>query len=311
MTQETTSSSARDLTRYAWLSIATAVVTIALKAGAWYITGSVGLLSDAAESVVNLVAAFFALIALRVAARPADKSHHFGHSKAEYFSAGAEGVMIFLAAVFIIVAAIQRLITPAPIENVGIGLAISVVASILNGVVAMLLLRAGRRHRSKTLVADGKHLLTDVWTTVGVLVGVGLVALTGWHRLDPIVALLVGLNIIVTGWKLVSESAEGLMDVSWPKEDNAELARLMGRFTGGEIDVHALRTRESGHQRYCDFHLLVPGAWSVNEAHDLCEEIETAVKETFDGVVVTGHIEPREDPRAYRDYETEVAIPRD
>lgn len=311
MTQETTSSSARDLTRYAWLSIATAVVTIALKAGAWYITGSVGLLSDAAESVVNLVAAFFALIALRVAARPADKSHHFGHSKAEYFSAGAEGVMIFVAAVFIIVAAIQRLITPAPIENVGIGLAISVVASILNGVVAMLLLRAGRRHRSKTLVADGKHLLTDVWTTVGVLVGVGLVALTGWHRLDPIVALLVGLNIIVTGWKLVSESAEGLMDVSWPQEDNAELARLMGRFTGGEIDVHALRTRESGHQRYCDFHLLVPGAWSVNEAHDLCEEIETAVKETFDGVVVTGHIEPREDPRAYRDYETEVAIPRD
>lgn len=311
MTQETTSSSARDLTRYAWLSIATAVVTIALKAGAWYITGSVGLLSDAAESVVNLVAAFFALIALRVAARPADKSHHFGHSKAEYFSAGAEGVMIFVAAVFIIVAAIQRLITPAPIENVGIGLAISVVASILNGVVAMLLLRAARRHRSKTLVADGKHLLTDVWTTVGVLVGVGLVALTGWHRLDPIVALLVGLNIIVTGWKLVSESAEGLMDVSWPKEDNAELARLMGRFTGGEIDVHALRTRESGHQRYCDFHLLVPGAWSVNEAHDLCEEIETAVKETFDGVVVTGHIEPREDPRAYRDYETEVAIPRD
>jgi len=311
VTQETTSSSARDLTRYAWLSIATAVVTIALKAGAWYITGSVGLLSDAAESVVNLVAAFFALIALRVAARPADKSHHFGHSKAEYFSAGAEGVMIFVAAVFIIVAAIQRLITPAPIENVGIGLAISVVASILNGVVAMLLLRAGRRHRSKTLVADGKHLLTDVWTTVGVLVGVGLVALTGWHRLDPIVALLVGLNIIVTGWKLVSESAEGLMDVSWPQEDNAELARLMGRFTGGEIDVHALRTRESGHQRYCDFHLLVPGAWSVNEAHDLCEEIETAVKETFDGVVVTGHIEPREDPRAYRDYETEVAIPRD
>ncbi|GAB47586.1 cation diffusion facilitator family transporter [Mobilicoccus pelagius] len=309
MTPETTSPAPRDLTRFAWLSIATAILTIALKAGAWYITGSVGLLSDAAESLVNLVAAVFALIALRVAARPADKSHHFGHSKAEYFSAAGEGVMIFVAAVFIIVTAVERLLSPTPIDNVGAGLAVSVVASILNGATAMVLLRAGRAHRSKTLQADGKHLLADVWTTVGVLVGVGLVALTGWHRLDPIVALLVGVNIIVTGWKLVTESAEGLMDVSWPKQDNADLARLMRRFTGDEVDIHALRTRESGHQRYCDFHLLVPGAWTVDRAHDLCEEIEAAVKQAFDGVVVTGHIEPREDPRSYSDYEAEVALP--
>jgi len=219
--------------------------------------------------------------------------------------------MIFVAAVFIIVTAIQRLLAPTPIENLGIGLVVSVIASVLNGVVAMVLLRAGRRYRSRTLVADGKHLLTDVWTTAGVLVGVGLVALTGWQRLDPIVALLVGLNIVITGWKLVSESAEGLMDVSWPKPDNAELARLMRRFTGDEVDIHALRTRESGHQRYCDFHLLVPGAWTVAQAHDLCEDIEAAVKETFEGVLVTGHIEPREDPRAYSDYDTEVTLPHE
>ncbi len=306
----TTSTSApRNLTRFAWLSIATAVATIALKTGAWYITGSVGLLSDAAESVVNLVAAFVALVALHVAARPADKSHHFGHSKAEYFSAAVEGMMIFVAAVFIIVTAVERLLNPVAIDNVGIGLVISVVAAVLNGVVAVVLIRAGRRYRSSTLTADGRHLMTDVWTTGGVLIGVALVALTQWPPLDPIVALLVGVNIIVTGWKLLSQSIDGLMDASWPKEENAELARLMRRFTGDDVDIHALRTRESGHQRYVDFHLLVPGRWTVADAHDLCEEVEQAVAEAFEGVIVTGHIEPSEDPRAYSDYDAEVALP--
>ncbi|GMA39623.1 cation diffusion facilitator family transporter [Mobilicoccus caccae] len=308
---ETRSSAPRDLTRFAWLSIATAVVTIALKTGAWYLTGSVGLLSDAAESVVNLVAAFVALIALRVAAKPADKSHLFGHSKAEYFSAAVEGMMIFVAAIFIIVMAIERLINPAPIENVGIGLGISVVAAVLNGGVAVVLLRAGRRYRSNTLVADGKHLMTDVWTTGGVLVGVFLVAVTQWQPLDPIVALLVGVNIVVTGWKLLSESIGGLMDVSWPKEENRELARLMRTFTSEEVDIHALRTREAGHHRYVEFHLLVPGAWTVQQAHDLCEDIEEAIDAAFDGVLISSHIEPREDPRAYSDFDAEVALPTD
>lgn len=304
-------SSPRDLTRYAWLSVAAAVLTIALKTGAWYLTGSVGLLSDAAESVVNLVAAFVALIALRVAAKPADKSHLFGHSKAEYFSAAVEGMMIFVAAIFIVITAVDRLIHPAPVENLGVGLVVSVVATVINGIVAVVLIRAGRQHRSNTLVADGKHLMTDVWTTVGVVVGVLLVAVTGWQPLDPIVALLVGINIIVTGWKLLSESLAGLMDVSWPKDENAELARLMRGFTSDEIDIHALRTRESGHHRYVDFHLLVPGAWPVSRAHDLCEDIEQAVRAAFDGVTISSHIEPREDPRSYSDYDAEVALPTD
>lgn len=308
MTQ-TTSTPRRDLTPFAWLSIATAVATIALKTGAWYLTGSVGLLSDAAESVVNLVAAFVALIALRVAAKPADKAHLFGHSKAEYFAAAVEGMMIFVAAVFIMITAVERLINPAPVENLGVGLAVSVVAAVLNGVVAVVLLRVGRAHRSTTLIADGKHLMTDVWTTGGVIVGVFLVAVTRWEPLDPIVALLVGVNIIVTGYRLLSESIAGLMDVSWPKEENRELARIMRTFTSEEVDIHALRTREAGHHRYVDFHLLVPGAWSVMQAHDLCEKIEAAVLTAFEGVSISSHIEPREDPRAYADYDAEVVLP--
>ncbi len=192
---EQTPSVRPDLTKFAWMSVAVAVTTIALKSGAYLLTGSVGLLSDAAESIVNLVAAIVALVALRVAAQPHDAQHHFGHSKAEYFSAAVEGLMIFVAAVFIIWTAFQRILHPTELENVGIGLAISVGASALNGWVAFILMRAGRVHRSVTLVADGKHLLTDVWTSVGVVLGVLAVGLTGWLRLDPIIALLVGLNI--------------------------------------------------------------------------------------------------------------------
>lgn len=297
------------LTKFAWLSIAAAITTITLKTGAWALTGSVGLLSDAAESVVNLVAAVVALVALKVAARPADRSHQFGHSKAEYFSAAIEGVMIFIAAVFIIVTSVERFIFPAPLENVGIGLGISVVASVVNGGVAWVLLRAGRQHRSATLVADGKHLLTDVWTSVGVVVGVALVWLTGWERLDPIIAFAVGVNIIVTGWKLLAESVAGLMDVSWSKEENAELAKVVSRFVTHDVNVHALRTREAGHSRFVEMHVLVPGSWTVIEGHDVVEEIEQAVTAKFEGCVVTIHLEPREDPRAYGDYDTEVTIP--
>ncbi|MDO5712428.1 MAG: cation diffusion facilitator family transporter [Micrococcales bacterium] len=301
----------RDLSAFAWLSIATAIATIALKTGAWALTGSVGLLSDAAESVVNLVAAVVALIALKVAARPADQTHHFGHSKAEYFSAAVEGVMIFVAAIFILVSSAIRFVHPVPLEQIGIGIAISVVASVINGLVAGVLVRAGKRHRSATLTADGKHLLTDVWTSVGVILGVSLVALTGWERLDPIVAFAVGVNIIRTGWKLVAESFAGLMDVSWSKQDNARLAQVVRVHLSDEVQVHALRTREAGHARYVEMHVLVPGEWTVKRGHDVVEDIEQAVLANFEGCSVTIHLEPLEDPRAYDDYDQEVPIPMD
>ncbi|WP_134774560.1 cation diffusion facilitator family transporter [Ornithinimicrobium flavum] len=298
----------RSLTRFAWLAIATAIATITLKTAAWVVTGSVGLLSDAAESVVNLVAAVVALVTLRIAARPASKAYHYGHSKAEYFSAAIEGVMIFIAASVILVSSVERFINPQPLSDVGLGLVIAVVASVLNGTVAMVLLRAGRVHRSAVLTADGKHLLTDVWTSVGVVVGVGLVVLTGWDRLDPVVAFAVGVNIIITGWKLIADSAQGLMDVAWSKEDNARLTEVLRAHLSADVDVHGVRTRQSGHRRYAEMHVLVPGGWSVTRGHDVVEDIEQAVKEAFEGCEVTTHLEPREDPRAYDDYEVEIAV---
>lgn len=296
------SSSRSSLERFAWLSIAAALATIALKTGAWWVTDSVGLLADAAESIVNLVAAVAALVALRVAARSADDNHHFGHSKAEYFSAAIEGGMIFVAASFIIWQSIGRLLDPQPVEQAGIGLAISVIASVINGAVAWVLLRAGRRHRSITLRADGQHLLTDVWTSVGVVVGVLLVVITGIDRLDPVVALLVGANIIWTGWKLVSESGRGLMDEALDRETNARIADALSRHRTDEVDIHGLRTRGAGHLSFAEMHVLVPGAWSVRRAHDIVEEIERALEDEFDDLTVTTHIEPREDPRAYDDF---------
>ncbi|EWT04050.1 transporter [Intrasporangium chromatireducens Q5-1] len=299
----------RNLTRFAYLSIAAAIVTIALKVFAWQLTGSVGLLSDAAESVVNLVAAVAVLIALRVAAMPPDKNHHFGHSKAEYFSAALEGQMIFIAAVVIMWSSVDRFLNPQPIENVGVGLGISVAASAVNGVVALVLLRAGRRYRSLTLVADGKHLMTDVWTSVGVIVGVLLVALTGVERLDPVVAFLVGVNIVVTGWKLLQQSVEGLMDIAMSKDDNKAIAEVLSGFVSEEVHFHALRTRVSGHHRFAEVHVLVPGAWSVQRGHDLMEDVEAAVHRAVEDVTLTCHLEPSEDPRAYGDYTAEFPIP--
>jgi cation diffusion facilitator family transporter len=291
------------------LSIAAAIATITLKTIAWQLTGSVGLLSDAAESVVNLVAAIAVLIALRVAAMPADKNHHFGHAKAEYFSAALEGMMIFVAALVIIYSSVERFLNPRPIENVGIGLAISVLASAINGVVAFVLIRAGRRHRSLTLTADGRHLLTDVWTSAGVVVGVLLVALTGVDRLDPVVAFLVGLNIVWTGWRLLRESTEGLMDISMSKDDNRTIADILARFVTQDVHFHALRTRQSGHHRFAEVHVLVPGRWSVQRGHDLVEEVEAAIHHEFADLTITCHLEPSEDPRAYGDYTAEYPVP--
>ncbi|HIZ99784.1 MAG TPA: cation diffusion facilitator family transporter [Candidatus Janibacter merdipullorum] len=298
----TSTGSRRHLEKFAWLSIAAALATIVLKTGAWWITDSVGLLADAAESIVNLVAAVAALIALRVAGRVADDDHHFGHSKAEYFSAAIEGAMIFVAAGFIIWQAVGRLLDPRPIDQVGLGLAISVLASIINGAVAFVLIRAGRRHRSITLRADGQHLLTDVWTSVGVVVGVGLVVITGIEVLDPLVALLVGGNILLTGWRLINESGTGLMDAALTPEENADLADTVAARCTDEVTVHGLRTRVAGHVSFAEFHVLVPGAWSVRRAHDVVEDIEEAIAEQHPDLRVTVHLEPREDPRAYDDY---------
>ena len=290
-----------DLSRFAWLSIAAAAVTILLKTLAWRITGSVGLLSDAAESLVNLVAAIIALVALKVSIRPPDKNHHFGHSKAEYFSAGAEGMMIFIAAAVIMYTAVQRFIHPRPIEDVGIGLLVSVLASVVNGLVAWVLLKNGRQRRSMTLIADGKHLLTDVWTSVGVLVGVGLVWLTGWQRLDPIVAFAVGVNILVTGAKLVGQSGTALLDVSLPKEDNEAIRDFLDAHSNDHVKFHAVRTREAGYRRFLEFHMLVPGSWTVKQGHDAMEDLIDEILDEWPEMRVSGHLEPSEDPRSYED----------
>jgi cation diffusion facilitator family transporter len=282
-----------ELSRFAWLSIAAAVVTISLKTGAYLVTGSVGLLSDAAESVVNLVAAIVALIALRVAVKPADESHHYGHGKAEYFSAGAEGAMIFVAAAVILVTAVRRFVHPVALDSVGLGLAISLVASVVNGVVAVLLLRAGRAHRSVTLTADGRHLLTDVWTSAGVLVGVLLVVLTGWQRLDPLVAIAVGINILVTGGRLVSQSVISLLDASLPQEDQERIASALARAQPEKVDVIDVRTRASGRYRFLSMVLEVPGSWTVQQADVVSAAMAQAVHEELPDVEIQVSLRPR------------------
>ncbi len=303
------------LAAWAWLSIAAAVVTIGLKSTAYLLTGSVGLLSDALESTVNLVAAVLALVAIRIAARPADDTHHFGHGKVEYFSAGAEGLMIVVAAGLIVFSAVQRLLDPQPLEELGVGLAITVLATAVNGVVGVLVLRAGRRHRSIVLVADGKHLLTDVWTSVGVVVGVGVVALTGWLPLDSIVAIAVAINIVWTGGGLVRHALRGLMDHALPQPDVdlvVEALRGVSRdYPEGNVGYHALQTRESGRERFVSMHVLVPGDWTVGRGHDLLERIEADVREALPGAHVHTHLEPREDPRSYDDAAGGLAVPLD
>ena len=292
-----------DLTRFAWLSICAAVVTITVKGiGAW-ITGSVGLLSDAAESVVNLIAAIVALFALRVAAQPPDDNHPYGHSKAEYFSAAVEGLMIFVAAAVIVYTAIERLFNPKPLEQLGLGLALAMGGSVINGAVAFILLRQGRKHNSATLVADGKHLVTDVITSVAVLVGVALVTITGIQRLDPVVALLAGVNILWTGFNLVRNSVNGLMDMAIPAKDVATLNEVLAGYTSDSVSFHALRTRMAGNRYFASFHVLVPGNWTVKRGHDLTEDIIDAIVARLPSLRVDAHLEPRDDPRSYEDIE--------
>ena len=296
-------SHASDLTKWAWLSIATALVTMGMKYSAYALTGSVGLLSDAIETLVNLVAAVVALIALRLAERPADAKHPFGHGKAEYMSAGAEGVMIFVAAALIVVTAIERLFNPEPLDTVGIGLAVTGAATVLNLVVGLLIVRAGRHERSITLVADGKHLLTDVWTSVGVIVGVALVAVTHWAPLDSIVALVVAINILVVGFGLVRHAFDGLLDRALPEDDRREVHRILeavaAEHPDGMVAFHDLQTREAGRMRFIRMHVLVPGSWTVAQGHEVVEDLEIRIATALPGAVVDTHLEPIEDPRAY------------
>ena len=289
------------LKRYAWLSIAAATATIAIKALAWWLTDSVSLLSDALESVVNLVAAVVALFVLRFAEEPADDEHAHGHEKIEYFSSGFEGALILAAAIAIAVAAFHRLLEPRPFSDLGVGLAVNSVASVLNLVVARVLLAAGKKHRSVVLEADGHHLMTDVWTSGGVLIGLVLVIITDRPWLDPIVALIVALNILVTGCRLVYGSARGLLDVSLPKEERDRIEAVLATFRTDGVDFHAVRTRQSGTRAFVSLHVLVPGDWSVQKGHDLVERVESAIRDLGPKTTVLTHVEPIEDPCSYED----------
>jgi cation diffusion facilitator family transporter len=291
----------RPARHYAILSIAAAVVTIALKTAAWKLTGSVGLLSDALESVVNLVAAIIALWALTVAERPQDPTHDFGHSKAEYFASGAEGFLILAAAFGIAIAAWERWQNPAPITDAWTGVAVAAAASAVNGAVAWTLFRAGHRLRSITLRADAHHLMTDVWTSVGVVAGIALVALTGWIRLDPLIAFAVALNIVWMGWRLVRETGHALLDTAIPEEERRQVTDALAPFQERGILFHAIRSRVAGRRRFVTMHVLAPGDWSIQKGHDLCEEIEAAVREVLPGAHVVTHLEPREDPVSWDD----------
>ncbi|MBP1701982.1 MAG: cation diffusion facilitator family transporter [Chloroflexi bacterium] len=290
-----------NLTRYAWLSIAAAIITILLKLSAYWLTNSVGLLSDALESLVNLATAIVALFALKIATRPADEEFTYGYSKIEYFSSGFEGGMILLAAGSIIASALPRLLNPQPIEQVGLGLAISVVASLINLGVAQVLAKAGKQYNSITLEADARHLMTDVVTTGGVIAAIVIVSITGWVRLDPIIALLVAANILVTGIKLLRRSAHGLMDASLPEIQVQVIQETLQPFEAEGVKIHALRTRSAAARGYVSMHVLVPGNWNVKRAHDLAEQIEIKIRQKEPNLAVFTHVEPLDDPKSFED----------
>ncbi len=291
----------KSLTRFAWLSIAAAILTIVLKMIAYLLTHSVGLLSDAMESFINLAGAFMALGMLTIAARPADEDHTYGHNKAEYFSSGVEGLLIFIAAIFIGITSVQRFLAPKPLEQVGLGLIVSVCASLINLFVSIVLSKAGKRNNSITLTADAKHLMTDVWTSAGVLIGVGAVALTGWIRLDAIVAFLVACNIIRTGITIVRESVSGLMDKALSAEEQKIIQNVLETYKQKGIQFHAILTRQAGTRQFVSFHVLVPGSWTVQQGHQLLEDLEANLRNVLPNIVVTTHLEPIEDPTSYKD----------
>ena len=292
------------LERYAWLSVAAAIATISLKALAWWLTDSVGLLSDALESLINLAAALLVLSMLRLAASPPDENYPYGLSKAEYFSAGIEGALIVIAAAGIVWAALPRLINPRALDMPFEGLTLTVLASAINYGVAIVLLRVGREHHSITLEADGRHLMTDVWTSAAVIAGVALVYITGWLRLDALIALAVSAHILWTGFGLVRRSVRGLLDPAISAQDQAEVTKLIDEYSRRYgVSFHALRTRQAGARRFVSFHLLVPDAWTVAQAHRLSEEIEARMRAMVPNAAIFTHIEPISDPASYEDQE--------
>ena len=288
---------------YTYLSIAAALMTIALKTGAYFLTGSVGLLSDALESGINLVAALAAFWALSFAHTPADEDHPFGHNKAEYFSSGLESILIIITAIGIAIVAWPRLWAPQPLEQIGVGLFLSLIATAINGGVAWTLLRAGRRLRSITLRTDAHHLLTDVWTSVGITIGIFAVKLTGWLVLDPLIAILVAVSILLSGVRMLRETGDGLLDTALPSEDRDLITNIFSSYEAQGIHFHALRTRVSGSRRFATFHVLVPGNWTVQRGHDLCEDVEEAIVQALPGTNVVSHMEPLEDPKSWADLE--------
>lgn len=290
------------LTRFAWLSIGAAVATITLKSVAYYLTGSVGLLSDAIESLVNLAGAVMALIMLTIAARPADDDHVYGHSKAEYFASVTEGILILGAAIGILSTAIQRLMNPQPLEQIGLGLGVSAAASVINLIIARVLLDAGRKRQSITLEADAHHLMTDVWTSAGVISGVAIAGFTGWSILDPLLAIAVALNIIWTGVQLVRRSVAGLMDAALPENEQQLIEQVMTRYLEKGVSFHAMRTRQAAARRFVSVHMLVPGEWTVHDAHHVAEDFEYDIREALGGVItVFTHLEPAEDELSMED----------
>lgn len=291
------------LTRYAWLSVAAALATMGLKAWAYLLTGSMGLFSDAVESLVNLVAAGLALAMLIVASRPPDEEHAFGHEKAEYFSSGVEGGLILVAAVSMAVPAVYRLFHPVTLTQLGLGSGLALAATVLNFVVARVLLRAGREFRSITLEADAHHLMSDVWSSVGIVGGLFLVYLTGWLPLDPIVALLVAGHVGFTGFSLLQRSIFGLLDTALPASELALIEEVLERHSAAGVAFHALRTRMAGQRSFVNFHVLVPGEWSVTRGHDLCEALEEEIRAVLPGARVLTHLEPVEDPCSFDDIE--------
>ena len=289
------------LTKFAWLSIGAAVVTIAMKTSAYVLTGSVGLLSDALESFVNLAGAAMALAMINLAAKPADEEHAYGHTKAEYFSSGAEGALIVATSVSIAVAAVNRWWHPRPIDAIGLGLSITIAASVINLVVALILRRAARVHESVVLDADARHLFTDVWTSGGVVVAVAAVGVTGWQWLDPAIGIVIAINILWAGTMIVRKSALGLLDTALPVEEVAALRAVLDRYHHDGVQYHALRTRQSGSRRFVSLHVLVPGQWSVDRGHHLLEQIEADLRGVLPNVAVFTHLESLSDPASYQD----------
>lgn len=288
--------------KYVWISIAASIATIMLKGSAYYITGSVGLLSDALESFINLAAAVMALVMITIAMSPPDRDHPFGHSKAEYFSSVIEGTLILFAAVAIGVTAVEKILNPGELSDLGTGLIISASASVINLFTSIILLRAGKKYNSITLEADAHHLMTDVWTTAGVIAGLILVKLTGMSVLDPVIAIVVALNIIFTGIKLIRRSVSGLMDEALPDEDLKKVKSILDRYEEQCITYHSLYTRKAASKNFIFLHLLMPGNWHISRGHEITKKIENEIGNALPESDVFIHIEPLNDPDSFDDY---------